>query len=178
MVVGAFPVVRETWINPGRELLRSGKGSCFFGDRKRKGENRMSNRAQRRAMMRSETNRSKKLEEIYRDQIAAMGRQERIAGLCKNGITPNDVRGEYERGRKTGFRQAAEAITKCCYAGVILALKEEFGFDEDQLFRAITAVDKKIVWSIDHSELSERVLKETGLRLDLDDPLERVIREG
>lgn len=137
----------------------------------------MSNRAQRRAMMRAETNRSQKLEEQYRRQIALAGKQGRIAGLIQNGITPDDVRNEYERGRQEGFSQAGVAITKSCYAGIILALKEEFGFDEDQCFRAISAVDKKIIWAISHVELADQVLKETGLRLDLDDPMERVIRE-
>ena len=136
----------------------------------------MSNRSQRRAMMRAETNRNRRLEAEYMDSIAAMGRQKRIHGLCQNGITPDDVRQEYERGRKVGFDQAGLAITKSCYAGIILALKEEFGFNTDQCFRAIAAVDQKVIWAISHSELADQVLEETGIHLELDDPLQRVIR--
>lgn len=136
----------------------------------------MSNRAQRRAMMRAETNRNRRLEAEYMDSIAAMGRQQRIHGLCQNGITPTDVQKEFERGRKVGFDQAGLAITKSCYAGIILALKEEFDFDTSQCFRAISAVDQKVIWAISHSELADQVLEETGIHLELDDPLQRVIR--
>jgi len=127
-------------------------------------------RAERRAMMRAETNRNKKL-------IAEYGRQKRVAGLIQNGITPDDVRNEYNRGLEEGFKLAGTQIIKNCYAGIILALKEDFGFDDDQCFEAISSVDKKVIYSIDHHAMAEQVLRETGLRLDMDDPLERVVRK-
>jgi hypothetical protein len=77
-------------------------------------------------------------------------------------------------GRQEGFRQAAEPIIKCCYAGIILALHDEFGFGENRAFRAIKAVDEKIIWALNHSELCDEVLAKTGLELLLDEPFERV----
>ena len=79
-----------------------------------------------------------------------------------------------EEGRQEGFRQAAEPIIKCCYAGIILALHDEFGFGENRAFRAIKAVDEKIIWALNHSELCDEVLAKTGLELLLDEPFERV----
>lgn len=111
----------------------------------------MANRAQRRAMMR---------------------------GLIQNGITPEDVRKEYRRGEEEGFREAATSITKSCYAAIILALKDEFGFDDEQCYQALMAVDRRILYSIEHAELAEEVLEKTGLELRLDDPIERVVQKG
>ena len=127
----------------------------------------MPNRAQRRAMMRSQTEKNKQL-------IASYTKQQRIAGLIQNGITQKDLEDEYERGRQDGFKQAAEPIIKCCYAGIILALHDEFGFGENRAFRAIKAVDEKVIWALNHSERCDEVLEKVGLELCLDEPFDRV----
>ena len=127
----------------------------------------MSNRAQRRAMMRNQINKNQQL-------IANYSKQQRVAGLIQNGITPKDLEEEFQRGRETGFREAAEPIIKSCYAGICIALHDEFGFGESRCFRAIKAVDEKIVWALNHQELVEETLEKTGLTLQLDEPFERV----
>ena len=91
-----------------------------------------------------------------------------------NGITARDLDEAREAGRQEGFKQAAEPIIKCCYAGIILALHDEFGFGENRAFRAIKAVDEKIIWALDHSELCDEVLEKVGLELCLDEPFDRV----
>lgn len=96
--------------------------------------------------------------------------------IARNGITVEDVDNAWASGREEGFRQAGETIVKCCYAGIILALHDEFGFDEDQCFKAIKAVDERTIYALNHSEMVEEVLEKTGLQLELDDPLERVQR--
>ena len=127
----------------------------------------MSNRAQRRAMMRNQMNKSQQL-------LANYSKQQRMAGLVQNGITPKDLEEEFQRGREIGFKEAAEPILKSCYAGICIALHDEFGFGENRCYRAIKAVDKKIVWALNHQELVEETLEKTGLRLQLDEPFERV----
>ena len=91
-----------------------------------------------------------------------------------NGITARDLDEAREAGRQEGFKQAAEPIIKCCYAGIILALHDEFGFGENRAFRAIKAVDEKIIWALNHSELCDEVLDKVGLELCLDEPFDRV----
>lgn len=91
-----------------------------------------------------------------------------------NGITARDLDEAREQGRQEGFKQAAEPIIKCCYAGIILALHDEFGFGENRAFRAIKAVDEKIIWALNHSELCDEVLEKVGLELCLDEPFDRV----
>ena len=127
----------------------------------------MSNRAQRRAMMRNQINKSQQL-------LANYSKQQRMAGLVQNGITPKDLEEEFQRGREIGFKEAAEPIIKSCYAGICIALHDEFGFGESRCFRAIMAVDKKIIWALNHQELVEETLEKTGLTLNLDEPFERV----
>ncbi len=91
-----------------------------------------------------------------------------------NGITAQDLDDAREDGRREGFKQAAEPIIKCCYAGIILALHDEFGFGQSRCFRAIKAVDEKIIYALNHSELCDEVLEKTGIALELDEPFERV----
>lgn len=94
----------------------------------------------------------------------------------QNGITAKDLDDAWARGLEEGFRQAGETIVKCCYAGIILALHDEFGFGESRCYRAIKAVDERTIYALNHSELVDEVLEKTGLKLELDDPLERVQR--
>ena len=104
--------------------------------------------------------------------------QEQLRKIIEhNGISAQDLDDAWEAGRQHGFKQAAEPIIKCCYAGVILALHDEFGFGENRCFRAIKAVDEKIIWALNHSELCDEVMEKTGLQLDLDEPFSRVIKK-
>lgn len=129
----------------------------------------MSNRADRRKMMRETTARSKALLDSY-DQ------QRRIDMLMRNGITPQDLKKEYERGRQDGWQMASEPIIKACYAGIAIALKDEFGFSNDDCYRALKAVDAKTVYCIDNILLADELLRKTGLQMDMDDPFERVVQ--
>ena len=127
----------------------------------------MSNRAFRRQMMREQTKKNQAL-------VASYTKQQRIAGLIQNGITPEYLEKEYKRGVEDGVRDSGLQIVKSCYAGIILALNEEFGFGEDECFRAISACDRKVLFALDHQEMVDEILEKTGLTLVLDDPLERV----
>lgn len=127
----------------------------------------MGNRAQRRAMAKSQNDR-------YKNMMASYTKQSLTEALIKNGITPEDLKAEYKRGYDDGARAAGLQIFKCCYAGIAIALADEFGFGEDECFRAICAADEKMIWALNNSELVDEVLEKTGLRLELDEPFERV----
>lgn len=129
----------------------------------------MPNRAIRRSMMRQQTQKSKAL-------VADFSKQERIARLIQNGITPADLEAEYEKGREEGFRQAAMPIIKSCYAAIGAALHDQFGFGEERCFRAIKAMDEKIIWALNNQELVDETLEKTGLTISFDDAFDRVQR--
>jgi len=99
-----------------------------------------------------------------------------MGALEKNGITVDDLEKEFERGRTEGFRQAGMEIVQSCYAGICIALHDEFGFGERRCYRALKACDEKIIWVLHHSELAAELLEKTGLTLDWEDPVERVQR--
>ena len=127
----------------------------------------MPNRAQRRAMMRQQTGKMKAL-------IADYSKQQRIAGLIQNGITADDLQKEYERGRADGFKDASWPIIKSCYAGICVALHDKFGFGQQRCLRALKAVDENILYALNHQELVDEMLEKTGIRLNLDEPFDRV----
>lgn len=110
--------------------------------------------------------------ELFQEKNNA--RQLIVHALEKNGLTLDDLSREYERGREEGFRQASMPIIQCCYAGICIALHDEFGFGTERCYRALKAVDKQILWTLHHSEQAEELLKKTGLVIDFDDPFERI----
>ena len=145
-----------------RTVGRTGSGP-------REGEGKVANRAMRRAMMRNQEGKNKAL-------VASYSKQEAMANLVKNGITPKDLEEEFNNGRRVGFQEAALPIVKGCYAGICLALHEEFGFGTERCYRALKAVDEKVTWAIGHDELVEEVLEKVGIELHLDEAVERVER--
>jgi hypothetical protein len=99
---------------------------------------------------------------------------EAVRRIERNGITMAEMEEEFQRGRETGFKEAAEPILKSCYAGICLALHEEFGFGMKRCFRTIAKVDEKIKYALNHQELVDEVLEKTGLKIEMDDPFCRV----
>ena len=129
----------------------------------------MSNRADRRRMMREQTNRNRSL-------VAGYTKSERMAGLVQNGITPEDLQKEYDDGYAAGFRDAGVNILQCCYAGICIALHDTHGFGAERCYRVLKACDEKVIYALNHAEMAEELLKKTGITLRFDDPLERVQR--
>ena len=68
-------------------------------------------------------------------------------------------------------------IIKCCHAGIILVLHDNFGFTDEQCFEAVSAVDNKTIWALNHLELAEEVLDKTGIEI-VDDAFDRVKRKS
>ena len=110
------------------------------------------------------------------EKVRAVKQLEAVRRIERNGITMEEMEEEYERGRKDGFLEAAEPILKSCYAGICLALHETFGFGSERCYKAIEAVDRKIVFSLGHEELVEEVLDKIGLEIQMDEPFCRVSR--
>ena len=127
----------------------------------------MANRTERRRMMRETTAKNKAFADYTQSQL--------LAGLAKNGITPQDMEKEYHRGYQDGLHAASlPMMIKTCYAAICLALHDEFGFGEDEYFRALTHVDERLLWTLENQELVDEVLEKTGLTIQFDEVFDRV----
>ena len=129
------------------------------------------NRAARRAMMRSQKNKNAAL-------LASYNKQQRMAELIKNGITPKDLEESYNKGVEEGLRHAGFEIITACYAGICIALHDEFGFGTKRCFRALEHIDQKITWALNNEELAEEALAKAGIELNFKDEFARVQQKG
>lgn len=105
-------------------------------------------------------------------QIAA--RAATVERLSQQGISPRDLKKEYDRGFDEGFMAAAEPITKGCYAAVCLALKELHGFGHKRCLEVLRHIDDQLVYTMDGQELADKVLDEMGLEIHFREALDRV----
>lgn len=124
----------------------------------------MGNRAQRRAVMRNTAQRNKKL-------IADYTAQERALGLIQNGITQKDVDDAFHEGFNKGFKAAAMPIIKSCIAATGAMLHDEFGFGEQRCYKALRALNEKMVLAIERQDLVDETLKKTGIEVAFDDEM-------
>ena len=100
-----------------------------------------------------------------------------LALIEGNKALKDRVQEVYEEGRKAGFKEAAWPILKCCMAGACLTLQNEFGIEDDEkIVHGLKDLHDRIVWALNYSELVDDVLKQTGIELRLDDPLDPIQR--
>lgn len=126
------------------------------------------NRAQRRAAKRNE----RKVKPVFEYGTAE---NERIARICKNGISIEDLDMAYKKGAEDGQKKA----TKMCYAGFLLAMHKVYGFGKKRATRLLKAADDAVVYSIDTEEMMDAVYKRFGIVLDFNDnDVEGRVREA
>lgn len=88
------------------------------------------------------------------------------------------ARGGYEREYERGAKDAERHAIKMIFAGMCLAMKQEFGFGTQRIYRMLTATQKYLQPGayFTTAELIDDVLEKTGIRLDFDDPFDMVER--
>lgn len=135
----------------------------------------LSGRAARRELARREKREAQLVPDYIRRKVAAT---EAVRDrLMQNGITPEDLRREYDKGYKDGFLSAGEPVTKGCYAAVALALTECFGFGQKEIAMALQHIDEQLIYTMDGQDVADEVLQKAGIEILFTDPLQRV-REG
>ena len=100
--------------------------------------------------------------------------EERKAALVKNGITPEDVKQEWDRGYRAGFRDAGKPVMEMAFACFCLALKDLYGFGEKRCFDTLTKTHEHMQEYITGHDAATDVLQKIGLTFDWDDPFEPV----
>lgn len=116
-------------------------------------------------------------ERAWRDEKFRRGveaRQSAMKLIDESAALKKRMEEVYEEGRKAGFKQAGWPILKSCIAAACIMLRDEFGMEEDDIVRGVTALHEKITFALEYSELTDEVLEKTGIELQLDDPLEAI----
>lgn len=121
----------------------------------------MSNRAERR---RAERGKRKGTDIL----TIGMARDAVRAGLQEHS--------ERQRVRNEAIMMASGPIVKAIYAGVISVLSENYGFTGEQCLDVLTRLDEKAALCMDSEEMTEEAFQKTGIRVRLDNMVERVER--
>lgn len=104
-------------------------------------------------------------------------REQMVAGLIRNGITLADMKREYETGHSEGYSQGCKASLRTVYAAICLALNDLYGFGFKRCGDVLQAVDNHVVNTLASSEAIDEVYRRMKLKIEFDDPLERIVRE-
>lgn len=104
----------------------------------------------------------------YMTQVALKRLEERKRWENK-GITPEDLKAEYEKGYAAGQKDTIAFDGKFFIAACAIALHRLYGFGETRLARAIDEINQAITEEISLRDIIERMERETGLRMEDDD---------
>lgn len=108
---------------------------------------------------------------------AYLRRQDTVKRICQNGITLEDLKDNYGKGYRDGFNEAAAPVLRTCYAAMCLALNELYGFGHKRCADALKCVDKHVTETLASQEAIDEVFKRVGLKIEFNDPFERVQEE-
>lgn len=124
------------------------------------------NRAQRRA--------AKKAAPKKKPIMHNLTKQERLERICQNGITPNDLKKEFDDGYHAGYLTASDDIIKACYAGLCIALNELYGFGEKRMKDVLRKVDNLMITRITGEDMIQEVMDRFGFKIDFEDAFDRI----
>lgn len=79
----------------------------------------------------------------------------------------------YDQGFEEGFKKSSKYMVPSFYTAILLALKEEFGFGQDEGIAVLNRIHNILVECICDQELQQRVLDEIGVEVDWDQPIEK-----
>lgn len=127
----------------------------------------MSLRKMKRQVMRNE-------KEKYKKMVGEMSLIEINKRLLQHGIGQADIDKARHEGLQEGFTEAGKMMTRTCYAAAIRVLKRDFGFEKASLVEFLKNMDVMTLTVLDHQEMVEETLEETGIRITLDEGVDRV----
>lgn len=128
------------------------------------------NREQRRQAEKEQRAGVAAMPEWKKAEIAAKTRK--MQELSRNGITAQDLKDAYERGRKDTLMQASKMCMKFFYAGSAIVLKRDFRFGKDRILKFLTALHDVMENEIDTGEILQRAEEETGVEIRFNSDLD------
>ena len=127
----------------------------------------MGNRAIRRQIMRQ-------AKDKYKQMVSEMNERQINERLLQQGIGQADLDAARYEGTKEGYRDGGLMMTRTCYAAAIRVLKRDWGFTKDQLIEFLKNMDVMTLSVLDHQEMVEETMEDTGILLNLADGVDRV----
>ena len=119
------------------------------------------NRADRRAEKRDLDREARAYAKYVAKREAA--KKAAMEKIVRNGITVDDLKREYERGRNESVTEVSEYAMKMIYCGFALALKREFKFGQERVLRTLRAADQIILEELTTEDIIDRVSRELGI---------------
>ena len=129
------------------------------------------NRKMRREIARQETRKNAAL-------MASYSTTKKAVSIWEHGISPEELQAEYKRGWGDGYKAKGYELIRAVYAGVCIALHDEFGFGETRLVRALGAMHKAVALSISEYDMADEVLRKCGITIDLGDEMGEAVKGG
>lgn len=98
--------------------------------------------------------------------------------MMQNGITPEDLKRNYDKGIREGFNRASMHMVEAYYAATAYALNKEFGFGQARCIRALRAIEEALIEAITNDELRKMALDRVGIEINFTEPVERAQAKG
>ncbi len=128
------------------------------------------NRQQRREQMREERREALKIPLHKRQKMMAdaEARARLLTQLVQNGITPEDLKQEYDKGYKAAQRQLSNYYMRFFYAATAIATHRLYKHGRERVLRTIEAVHQIMTEEITTTDILQRCIEETGIDLEKD----------
>ena len=97
-----------------------------------------------------------------------------FASLAKNGITVQDLDREIANARKQAYQDTVVAVQKMVYASFAIVLKDEFGFSNEDCYKALCKTDQSLLSMIDNDEPVKIMEERIGIRFNSENGVERI----
>lgn len=99
-------------------------------------------------------------------------KEQKMAALVKNGITPKDLEREGERSWNEGYKSGVDNGYQAAFAALCLALKEKHRFGKKRCVEVLRVADYHIINTLTTADLIREVYDKIGIYLDFNAALE------
>ena len=100
------------------------------------------------------------------------------AQFYRNGITEADVQKAYEQGTQDGRKFAEDFAFHTIYAAFLITMIDKHGMDADKAVDLLIEIDRQTVLCVEDTDLVEEAYEKTGVQLNWEDAVERIVRRG
>lgn len=105
-------------------------------------------------------------------------RKNLIANMSRNGITPRDLDKARLEARNEAYQETAPAVMQVVYCAVGIVLREEYGFNTDQIYDALKTIDDKITVTLASDEIVDEMIEKCNIRVSTKEGVGRIEKMG